>query len=490
MAGREQLQDFVRHKGPIVVFAGLTFAGMIFIWTSKTFGWSTFLVTAVPICLMLFYFGLAFVANGLRLHNEQAGDNLYYMGFLYTLSSLGVSLYRFTGEASIEDIVRNFGIAVTSTIVGITLRILFNQMRRDPLDIERSVRHELAEMTRRVRTELDSSAREFSSYRRTSGQMLSEGFEEIARQAEKNGEAIQKSIEAVSKEAIRPIQEAAEKLAAIMEANNKIVEGRAKANNELADAALSRLDETSNRLSEIVAAFGSKIEATGNKLASMKLPEEVLKIELQPVLAAITDLSQLQTKRLDEMASQTKDQAEKMMLALQPLDRLPERLDTSLKSLDKLPEAIHAGHRAMDQLPAKIAASFAAFETIGEKIDLALQPMAGVAKKVDEAVGRLEEASVTVRDTTATLSKSVADIVGRESAASAIRSIPSIAPANGFHTDSDHKSDPFRVGSAPSTSTDHSEPIVIRTEPSLVEVPQAVDEPAKGNGARKSWLPW
>lgn len=177
----------IRDYGPMVLFASITIGGMIFIWSSKLMGWSLPIVTGVPLVLMGIYFIVSLAVAGFRLHNEQAGDNLYYMGFLFTLSSLGVSLYLFAGETSIETIVRNFGIAVTSTIAGVTLRILFNQMRRDPIDIERSVRHELAEMTRRVRSELDSSSREFSHYRRVSNQMLSEGFEEIARQAERNG---------------------------------------------------------------------------------------------------------------------------------------------------------------------------------------------------------------------------------------------------------------------------------------------------------------
>ncbi|MGO8207222.1 hypothetical protein ACC782_08825 [Rhizobium ruizarguesonis] len=186
------MRSLVRNQGPIVLFVLLTIIGSAVIWLGKVWGFDIALITAIPVAMMFLYMIVNMLA-GLRVHSEQAGDNLYYMGFIYTLTSLGVSLYRFTGEASIEDVVRNFGIAIISTVTGIALRIFFNQMRRDPADIEKAVRHELAEMTRRVRSELDNSAMEFSSYRRTSNQMLSEGFEEIARQAEKNGEAVRGS---------------------------------------------------------------------------------------------------------------------------------------------------------------------------------------------------------------------------------------------------------------------------------------------------------
>lgn len=231
MARQNRLLTFFRNQGPVVFFVLVTLVGIAFIWTSKLWQLDTRIVTAVPITLMFAYFLISLIASGLRLHNEQAGDNLYYMGFLFTLCSLGGALYQFNDEASVENIVQNFGIAISSTIAGIALRIFFNQMRRDPIDIERSTRHELAEMTRRVRTELDTSAREFASYRRVSNQMLSEGFDEIARQAEKNGEMILKTIEALSKDAVKPIQEAAEKMAVVLESHNHEVEQRAAASN-------------------------------------------------------------------------------------------------------------------------------------------------------------------------------------------------------------------------------------------------------------------
>ena len=89
---------------------------------------------------MLGYAFLIVTARGLRLRDDQSGDNLYYMGFLFTLTSLGVSLYQFSASRASEEIVQNFGIAIASTITGIGLRVMFNQMRRDPVEIERAMR--------------------------------------------------------------------------------------------------------------------------------------------------------------------------------------------------------------------------------------------------------------------------------------------------------------------------------------------------------------
>lgn len=340
MSNIAKSQMILRNHGPMVLFGLLTLVGIVFIWTAKLYALNTGVVTAIPILIMLTYLVLSLIANGLRLHNEQAGDNLYYMGFLFTLSSLGVSLYRFTGDVSIDEIVRNFGIAVTSTICGIAFRILFNQMRRDPVDIERSVRHELAEMTRRVRSELDSSAREFSSYRRTSSQMLVEGFEEIAVQAERTGEAVQKAIETLSKESIKPIQEAAQSLATISENNLALFEKRALKATEIAEAATERLDQTTSQIAGIIESLAHSIETLSDKMAKMKAPDEVLKIELQPVLEAFKIACIEQNKQSEQLINVARSQSEKFLQSLEPLIDTPSLLSKSFEPMQEMPDRI------------------------------------------------------------------------------------------------------------------------------------------------------
>lgn len=407
-----------REKLPLSLYGLLTGGGCLFIATAKTLEWSTLVAMVVPILLMATYFvACSGLFKGLRLHNEQAGDNLYYMGFLFTLTSLGTSLYRFSAGSSIDDIVQNFGVAVSSTIVGVALRIFFNQMRRDPLDVDRTVRHELTEMTRRVKNELNSSAREFSSYRRISNQMLSEGFEEIARQAERNGEAILKSIEGMTKDAIRPIQEAAERLSVIVETNNKIVDERAKANVDMAEAALARLDATANRLAEIVTAFGTQVETAGNRLSGMRLPEEVLRVEIQPVLAAVTELGQLQERRLNEAANHNADQADRLKDALAPLLAMPERLenafrplsdlssrlDQSFRPLDELSSNLKQSFQPLTELPNRLDTSLKAVDGLGQKIEGALMPLTKVAAKIEQSIGSLEKVIERVDESANTL---------------------------------------------------------------------------------------
>src|SRR6202142_1285879 len=160
-----------------LVFFGVVIFGSGYIIFTKLHYLGALAATAVPVLVMVGY-AVLLGARLFRLRDDQSGDNLYYMGFLFTLTSLAVSLYQFNAEGSAAPIVQNFGIAIASTIAGITLRILFNQMRRDPVEVEATARMELAEASRRVKRELESAIMEFGYFRRMTQQSVTDALDE------------------------------------------------------------------------------------------------------------------------------------------------------------------------------------------------------------------------------------------------------------------------------------------------------------------------
>ena len=67
---------------------------------------------------------------------DNIGDNCYYLGFLFTLISLAIGLYSFDPNEfqSILKITNNFALAIISTLIGLFLRVLFNQIKNESLD--------------------------------------------------------------------------------------------------------------------------------------------------------------------------------------------------------------------------------------------------------------------------------------------------------------------------------------------------------------------
>jgi hypothetical protein len=169
--------------GP-VVFITFSTAGVLYIVFAKALRADAILVTLVPVLLMVGYAVCIWLFRALRLRSDQSGDNFYYMGFIFTLTSLAVTLIQYADGTNAAEIIRNFGVAVASTIAGIVLRIVFNLFRRDPIEVEHESRLELAEAARRVRQELSAMLVEFSHFGRSQQQMAIETMEEYKKRAE------------------------------------------------------------------------------------------------------------------------------------------------------------------------------------------------------------------------------------------------------------------------------------------------------------------
>lgn len=392
---------------PVAVYIGLTVAGIVVIALAKLAGLSPAMTMLIPLVPMLIYMGLSFFFRRIQLHDEQTGDNLYYMGFLFTLTSLGASLYQFTSDGTMDDVVRNFGVAISSTIFGIMCRIFYNQTRRDVQDIERATRHDLATMARLVRAEMESARQEFAEFRRINNQMVTEGFLAITQQAEEASKRLFDTVEKMSTDAVKPVQNATFRLG--------------QAINESTAGITDKLESIAKMLETSMA----KIEDTAKRLESVQLPSEVIKNELAPV---IQDIGQV-FKDLEEKLKEERTEQNQTVMTL--ADRFTASLNENGKLVSDVAAKVEAIVSEQEKLASSITAKFeesrqdqnkttrsvtdAAAELVSQ-LKSSVEHMARIIKASDEAVHKSEEV-VKNSEETAQKSKetvaSIADLVGK-----------------------------------------------------------------------------
>jgi hypothetical protein len=266
--------------GNIVAFMTFVTAGCAYIILAKLKGVEAFYVTFVPVGIMLGYALMISMARGLRLRDDQSGDNLYYMGFLFTLTSLGVSLYQFSAAHAAEAIVQNFGIAIGSTIAGIGLRVIFNQMRRDPVEVEQRMRLELAEAARRVRRELDSSVVEFAYFRRNAQQAAADSFSVMTERFDDIVAKLLTSLEEVTAKLAVPVEAAARQIG---DATGEV----SRSMGATLSASVAQLSSETDGLSSRVGAISSALEEVATRLHSIHTPDDVFEARLEPVMQAL-----------------------------------------------------------------------------------------------------------------------------------------------------------------------------------------------------------
>lgn len=260
-------------------WAAFTFAiflvlGVACIAVGKFSHWPQLWITALPVIIMLAYSTLLFTSRFLRLRDDQAGDNLYYLGFLFTLTSLGFSLWEFQNDIS-DEIVKNFGIAISTTIVGVALRVIFQQMRQDPLEVERSARLELAEAARKVRAELDETAMHFSNFQRT---IIQRGVDAEAEIRERTGAELKNIAEG--------IQNFPEKITEALSDANK----QAKSDlNAFSQSLLESMKTTTAAMERSASALTVIIDDVAERLKAIHIPQEVAAEAIHPIARSLSE---------------------------------------------------------------------------------------------------------------------------------------------------------------------------------------------------------
>ena len=288
-----------------LLFFAVVVAGCCYIIFSKLIGASALTVTIVPVAIMIAYASALGLGRLFRLRDDQSGDNLYYMGFLFTLTSLGVSLYQFSSGNAVEQIVQNFGIAIASTIAGIALRIFFNQMRRDPIEVEHVARLELAEASRRVKRELESTVLEFGYFRRSTQQSIEDSLTEVKEILKEAKNNFVGQLGDFAEGSSKPLEEASKRSGTTIDGLSIRISGSL-------DGIATKLADSANKISQSAAATAKALESVVTKIGGMQTPDQVIEIKLNPAIQgftrAVNNFSQnaaVQAKAVDDNIKQT-----------------------------------------------------------------------------------------------------------------------------------------------------------------------------------------
>ncbi len=148
-------------------------------------------VISYAAAVLAFYACLTHFSGRLRVEPETIGDNCYYLGFLFTLVSLAYTLYKVGAitdggdpSVNIPEVISGFGVALSSTIFGVGLRIIMMQFRVDFYAKDREVRAELEKTTGEFRRTLSDALSRMKSFAAESVQLAAERDDRIRKSSE------------------------------------------------------------------------------------------------------------------------------------------------------------------------------------------------------------------------------------------------------------------------------------------------------------------
>lgn len=258
MASPAQTQRFVDSAA----FLAAVVLGIFTILGLKPLGVPQLVVTAI-VCLLVVAYSFVIVLTGqLRVRLDQAGDNAYYLGLVYTLISMIRALYEVgravgtaqaEGVSTAEMVIGDFGIALSSTLVGIVCRLVLQQMRQDPYEVERAARMELAEAASRMKAKLTDASTSIGEFHEGLRQRHTDYVEEIGKRYRDAAAAAAEQLSLASTETTNAMrttsdtfsgvtEKATRELSGAMEALRSVIDGFARAPEEAERALREALD--------------------------------------------------------------------------------------------------------------------------------------------------------------------------------------------------------------------------------------------------------
>jgi hypothetical protein len=255
---KNELQDLPDQY----IFFILALTGAFAILFLKSIGIPQMVVTAVPIALIIGYAMIVQFPGRFRLREDKIGDNCYYLGFIYTLVSLGYALYVYDPSgAGVETIINNFGIAIATTIVGLVFRVFFNQMRMDIDEFEGNARRDLTQAALTLRTELNTISSQMADFKRKIVQIVEEGLAEVQKKSQETLEA---------------------NVGAFNQATRDVI--------GVVDTTLKAYQETSRRMGEVAELTVVSVEQLAKRVEAVNVSPEMVSAKLAPVIAQLGEI--------------------------------------------------------------------------------------------------------------------------------------------------------------------------------------------------------
>ena len=143
---------------PVKLFAILIGVGIVAIGAGTFFN-NLFINLAIPIVIMIYYTYTVYYEDEGALSIEQKADSVYYMGFIYTLVAMTASLVALANNDQLDfnSVVINFGLALTTTIIGLVVRIMWLQLDSQSLDDAESIlKDRIIKQTRKLSEETEN----------------------------------------------------------------------------------------------------------------------------------------------------------------------------------------------------------------------------------------------------------------------------------------------------------------------------------------------
>jgi hypothetical protein len=362
-----------------ILFFAVFLIGTFLIFLLKSFKVHGGIVSFIAVSLMAVYAVLG-VRHKIKVRLDVLGDNLYYLGFLFTLVSLSFSLYELgRGSADINGLLENFGLAIMTTLSGLALRVFFNQPKADITEYENAIRLSLTEAAANFVGETSKIGRDISTLRSVLNQYVEETRESQKHATESLNQAIDNQIGLLEKSSNKNQENIESLLEKLKMVQNSFAENF-KNNSEAMSKAISKsMTQIENGATSFVSGFdemGNSVNELHKTMSSLNSILSTWDTTIERIITSDDKIAYqlLESKKLiEESHKQFFEMGRELPTILRGT---AEDFDTTVKSLSlsvaKISAEIEVNFETLSEAAVKVnnevTNSMKAIQTLTEKI--------------------------------------------------------------------------------------------------------------------------
>jgi chromosome segregation ATPase len=300
--------------------------------------------------------------------------------------SLAYSLYEFGHGGGTESVVTNFGIALTTTIIGLTGRVFFQQLREDPFDVEREVQADLNEAARAFRFQLLAAVSDMNGLRLAVTQSVSEATTTASKASVDAISAVTKSFQGAVTDLVDALRKSDESLREQQDATRSSVKRVGSVIERLADR-LDGLEVPSaalkGRLDALADSFVLLLRALEARTTKEKGDGEALE-ELRKGTRTVAETLKVE---LEALSASTASHRMGVQAALTALTEGADSLRTTAESAIKHSEETAAAQQKLHEaLLTSSREALASVQQLRQDLTAAVKDSSGMVNKVHSSL--------------------------------------------------------------------------------------------------------
>ena len=335
------------------VFLTTYFVGIVILYFASKIHDKPWIMLALSVGIMALY-GIYAYSFREDQNLSQIADSAYYLGFLFTLSSITMSLINFaSSEGSsiqIGKIVNMFGFALSTTIIGLLIKLLLENLKPSVSDLTDKTYNDFEQTVSMFNLQLRSTADQFKTFEKLVLDKLEKQVEQITDQLDivvnQSTQTLTKYVEESGTSLSDSMRDSGKKFSdALNKASNEMDLPTDFFTNQIKEPLMNMKDQINSfnsELSEVIKSQGAiaknteKVSQVVEKLAvkmdlTEKLPDyiEVIESSINEI-NSITDALKNTGKKINEISQSFDEVVEEEKTKLILTNEMKSQMESDL----------------------------------------------------------------------------------------------------------------------------------------------------------------